>query len=49
MQAGHQSHDFLFLDIFLIKKNIKCVSLNGSDAVEYYAAMKTEPHESAIQ
>lgn len=31
------------------QKDIKCVSLNVSEAVEYYTAMKIEPYESVIQ
>lgn len=39
VQAGHLFHDFLFEDIFLIKKTNKHVSLNVSDAVEYYTSL----------
>ena len=36
----------LLSDIF---RGRMCVSLNVSEAVEYYAAMKIEPYESVIQ
>lgn len=45
VQAGHLFHDFLFEDTFLIKKTNKHVSLNVSDAVEYYTSMKIDPYE----